>query len=62
LQCEFPDEETLYIEEDEPLWKIYFDGASSIRPTPGDQIPKVRAGVVWYLLLQQGEFFDILSL
>lgn len=45
LSCEFPDEETLHTEDGEPLWEMYFDGASSIRLTPGIKIPKISAGV-----------------
>jgi ribonuclease HI len=45
LTCEFPDEEVMHAEEENPGWEMYFDGASSIRPTTGKQIPKVQAGI-----------------
>ncbi|XP_078153726.1 uncharacterized protein LOC144548890, partial [Carex rostrata] len=45
LACEFPDEEIMSIEENSPGWELYFDGASSIRPVPGNQIPRIRAGI-----------------
>jgi RNase H-like domain found in reverse transcriptase/Reverse transcriptase (RNA-dependent DNA polymerase) len=45
LKCDFPDEETLHIEEGNPIWELYFDGASSIRPIAGPGVPTVRAGV-----------------
>jgi RNase H-like domain found in reverse transcriptase/Reverse transcriptase (RNA-dependent DNA polymerase) len=43
LKCDFLDEETLHIEEENPIWELYFDGASSIRPIAGPRIPTVRA-------------------
>lgn len=45
LACEFPGEEVMHVEEEDPGWEMYFDGASSIRPTTGKQIPKIRAGI-----------------
>jgi Reverse transcriptase-like len=44
LKCDFPDEETLHIEEGKPIWELYFDGASSIKPIAGPGVPTVRAG------------------
>lgn len=54
LSCEFPEEQTLHIEEGEPLWKLYFDGASSIRPCLGPEIPKVRVGVGLIFVTPEG--------
>jgi RNase H-like domain found in reverse transcriptase len=45
LKCDFPDEKTLHIEEGNPIWELYFDGASSIKPIAGPGVPTVRAGV-----------------
>ena len=44
LACEFPDEEILHVEEQRSVWKMYFDGASSIRPAIRPNPPKIRAG------------------
>jgi RNase H-like domain found in reverse transcriptase/Reverse transcriptase-like len=35
LKCDFSNEEILHIEEGNPIWELYFDGASSIRPITG---------------------------
>jgi ribonuclease HI len=43
LKCDFPDEETLHVEEGKPIWELYFDGASSIKPIAGPGVPTVRA-------------------
>jgi ribonuclease HI len=45
LKCDFPDEKTLHIKEGNPIWELYFDGASSIKPIAGPGVPTVRAGV-----------------
>ncbi|MHC6131760.1 Ty3/Gypsy family RNase HI domain-containing protein, partial [Serratia marcescens] len=42
---EFPDEEVLYMEQGLPVWKMYFDGASSAKTIPGEDSPQVRAGI-----------------
>jgi hypothetical protein len=44
LKCDFPDEETLHTEEENPVWELYFDGASSIRPIAGPRVPPMRDG------------------
>ena len=41
LACKFPDEEIMNVEETNPSWEMYFDGASSIRPMLGNQVPKI---------------------
>ncbi|KAF3336392.1 Retrovirus-related Pol polyprotein from [Carex littledalei] len=43
LACDFPDEGIMNVEGEIPSWEMYFDGASSIRPVPGNQVPKIRA-------------------
>jgi ribonuclease HI len=42
LKCDFSDEETLHTEEGNPIWELYFDGASSIRPIAGPRVPTIR--------------------
>ena len=54
LACEFPDEEVMHVEGDNSRWEMYFDGASSIRPTKGKQIPKIRAGVGLVFVTPEG--------
>jgi ribonuclease HI len=44
LKYDFPDEETLHVEEENPIWELYFDCASSIRPITGPGVSTVRAG------------------
>jgi ribonuclease HI len=54
LKCDFPNEETLHIEEGNPIWELYFDGASSIRPNAGPGVPTVRAGVGLVFVTPEG--------
>ena len=54
LACEFPDEEIMHVEEGKKGWEMYFDGASSIRPTKGKQIPKIRAGIGLVFVTPEG--------
>ncbi|XP_020081530.1 uncharacterized protein LOC109705200 [Ananas comosus] len=45
LVCDLPDEEVLLVEDEQPYWDMYFDGASSIQPAYSPSIPQVRVGV-----------------
>ena len=45
LACEFPDEEVLNADGSRPTWEMYFDGASSIRPSFRPKLPTIRAGI-----------------
>jgi ribonuclease HI len=54
LKCDFPDEETLHIEEGNPIWELYFDGASSIKPIAGPGVPTVRAGAGLVFVTPEG--------
>jgi ribonuclease HI len=54
LKCDFPDEETLHIEEENPIWELYFDDASSIRPIAGPGVPTMRAGVGLIFVTPEG--------
>jgi ribonuclease HI len=54
LKCDFPDEETLHVEEGNPIWELYFDGASSIKPIAGPGVPTVRAGAGLVFVTPEG--------
>lgn len=54
LAYDFPDEEVLYTEEENPAWEMYFDGASSIRPAAGPNIPQLRAGIGLVFVTPEG--------
>jgi ribonuclease HI len=54
LKCDFPDEEILHIEEGNPIWELYFDGASSIRPIVGPGVLTVRAGAGLVFVTPEG--------
>jgi ribonuclease HI len=54
LKCDFPDEETLHVEEGNPIWELYFDGASSIRPIAGPRVLTVRAGACLVFVTPEG--------
>jgi RNase H-like domain found in reverse transcriptase/Reverse transcriptase-like len=54
LKCNFPDGETLHIEEGNPIWELYFDGASSIKPIAGPRVPTVRAGAGLVFVTPEG--------
>ncbi|KAJ0963333.1 hypothetical protein J5N97_028455 [Dioscorea zingiberensis] len=43
LNYDLSDEETLTVEE--ARWRLYFDGASSIKPTLMSTIPQIKAGI-----------------
>jgi ribonuclease HI len=54
LKYDFPEEETLHVEERNLIWELYFDGASSIRPITGPGVPIVRAGVGLVFVTPEG--------
>jgi RNase H-like domain found in reverse transcriptase/Reverse transcriptase-like len=54
LKCDFSDEETLHTKEGSPIWELYFDDASSIRPIAGPGVPTVRAGAGLVFVTPEG--------
>jgi ribonuclease HI len=55
LSCDFPNEEVMNIQQDNPVWKMYFDGASLIKPLPGPGIPTIQAGIgLVFVTLERG--------
>jgi ribonuclease HI len=54
LLCEFPDENICCTTSGEPTWEMYFDGASSVKPVPGGQIPQIKAGAGLIFITPEG--------
>jgi hypothetical protein len=54
LLCEFPDENICCTTNGEPTWEMYFDGASSVKPVPGGQIPQIKAGAGLIFITPEG--------
>jgi ribonuclease HI len=54
LSCDFPDEKVMNIQQDNHVWKMYFDGESSIRPLPGPGIPTIRAVIGLVFVTPEG--------
>nr|MCH9869417.1 reverse transcriptase-like protein [Serratia marcescens] len=51
---DLPDEEVLYTEDNVPVWKMYFDGASSAKTIPGEDTPRIRAGIGLVFISPEG--------
>ncbi|KAJ0969282.1 hypothetical protein J5N97_022159 [Dioscorea zingiberensis] len=52
LNYDLPDEETLTVEE--TRWRLYFDGASSIKPALRSTIPQIKAGIGLVFVTPEG--------
>ncbi|XP_020082008.1 uncharacterized protein LOC109705667 [Ananas comosus] len=54
LVCDLPDEHIMFATDDQPYWKMYFDGASSIQPAFSPNIPKIKAGIGLIFVTPEG--------
>jgi ribonuclease HI len=54
LKCDFSDKEALHTEEGNPIWVLYFNGASSIRPVTGLRVPTIRVGIGLVFVTSEG--------
>ncbi|XP_020081405.1 uncharacterized protein LOC109705053 [Ananas comosus] len=54
LVCDLPDEHIMFATDDQPYWKMYFDGASSIQPAFSPNIPKIKAGIALIFVTPEG--------
>ena len=44
LNCDLPDEHIMFTEGQPFIWKMYFDGASSIDPATSSNVPRIKSG------------------
>ncbi|XP_020084900.1 uncharacterized protein LOC109707778 [Ananas comosus] len=54
LVCDLPDEHIMFATDNQPYWKMYFDGASSIQPAFSPNIPQIKAGIGLIFITPEG--------